>query len=185
MIAIINFGSKKTPLIEDMLRRLGVSYFTHEHQNVKSTVLKNASAIILSGAPILLTQVDIKPFLKKYNFILDSNIPVLGICFGHQLIGLLHGSSVYLGPPMRKKYFVNVRMPKNIFQGFGSKTLMAQDHTEGITLPSNFVLMATSSSYHVEAMCHKSKPVFGVQFHPEASGKAGIKLMENFVKLIK
>jgi GMP synthase (glutamine-hydrolysing) len=58
-----------------------------------------------------------------------------------------------------------------------------EDHCEGITLPDQFILLARSRSYDVEAMKHREKDIYGVQFHPETSNEPGRKIAHNFLKL--
>ena len=91
-ILIIDFGSQFTQLIARRIRELGVfsEIVSHKKINLKD-IDETIKGIILSGGPLNVYQT------KKYSFdkkILDSNIPVLGICFGHQILSRLNGGSV-------------------------------------------------------------------------------------------
>jgi len=109
----------------------------------------------------------------------------LGICFGHQLIGLLHGANVFMGEPVRTVVSMDILVQNSLFAGLPERPLFAEDHTEGITLPAEFFHLAQSGKYKVEAMKHQSKNSYGVQFHPEVSGENGKTLLFNFLQLVK
>ncbi|MBN8703847.1 MAG: gamma-glutamyl-gamma-aminobutyrate hydrolase family protein [Bacteroidetes bacterium] len=182
MIFIIDFGSSKTPLIKECVEQCEFNATVVKWDKCSEEAFVSARALILSGAPALLTKVDTSTYTTKFSFLHTLNIPILGICFGHQLIGLLNGATVFLGNENREK--VNLTVIKNDFIFTDIETLRFQeDHTEGITLPTNFDLLASSSDYPVEAMKHKEKNMYGVQFHPEASGNNGMKLLHNFLQL--
>lgn len=183
MVAIIDFGSKKTPEIESLIKGLGYSCSVFaNHQEIEFSSCK---AIVLSGSPVLWTETDVSVYLKKFSWLKTIEIPVLGICFGHQLIGLLFGANVFKGIENRAETTITIFEKDPLFEGVDFHSTFMEDHTEGITLPSDFFLLATSSDYEVEAMRHKQKKIYGVQFHPEISGDNGKKIIQNFLNKIK
>jgi GMP synthase (glutamine-hydrolysing) len=183
MILIVDFGSSKTPWIEStVLKNMdcqSVGYYDFDEEQ-----LKNCDAVILSGAPILLTEVDQSPYVNAMSWIKTYDKPILGICFGHQLLGLLHGASVSLQREDRDKQWIEVIAHNPLFDDLDNPMEMQEDHCEGISVPPGFVLSATSDATVNEAMHHKSKPFFGVQFHPEVSGPQGDLLLANFCKIV-
>jgi len=185
MICIINFGSQKTAAIAETVQSLGFECTVIDWTEFKYDDFKNANAFILSGAPVLLSQTSPQPYLDKIRFIQTTVIPVLGICFGHQLIGLLHGANVFMGEPVRTVVSMDILVQNSLFAGLPERPLFAEDHTEGITLPAEFFHLAQSGKYKVEAMKHQSKNSYGVQFHPEVSGENGKTLLFNFLQLVK
>ncbi|MGQ0827525.1 MAG: glutamine amidotransferase-related protein [Bacteroidota bacterium] len=184
MIRIIDFGSSKTRKIASNVTDLGYAVEVVDWDKISSTKWEKASAIILSGSPALFTESNGKLYIERCAFLKDIQIPVLGICFGHQLLGILHGANVFKADEVRTETKISILSKDKLFEGFGDKTLMVEDHTEGITLPPGFVHLASSDKYEVEAMKHPNLNIYGVQFHPEVSGENGSKLLSNFCKLI-
>ena len=182
MILIIDCGSNKTKYIEQIVYEFIDTKLT-SLMDFEEDLLDGISGVILSGAPLLITEIDTAPYEDKMKWILTTNLPVLGICFGHQLIGLLHGA---FGNRMREdRDWQTIESLEDciLFNRLPNEFQMMQDHCEAISIPSGFTLMASSDACINEAMKHKEKPLFGVQFHPEVSGNHGAVLLENFVKV--
>lgn len=183
MVYIVNFGSSKTPDIASVVKALNYEC-TIVHWNKPEQInFEKATAFILSGAPILLTETAQEPYLKKYQFIKTTKLPVLGICFGHQLIGLLFDAQVFKADPIRKPTIINITTQDKLFEGLNKQPVFIEDHTEGIDLPKEFIQLARSDKYEVEAMKHCTKNIYGVQFHPEVSGENGKKLIKKFLAI--
>ena len=183
MIHIINFGSRKTPFISEMVKELGYESKVFIWDQTDGIDLEKADGIILSGSPTFLTEVDHKPYHERYGFIRETKLPVLGICFGHQVLGVLHGAQIYRGEEIADDLEIKILKNDPLFEGLGSATVMAEDHTEGINVPEGFTHLATSSMYPNEGMKHNSKTIYGVQFHPEVSGENGKILLGNFCRM--
>ena len=91
-ILIIDFGSQFTQLIVRRIRELGVYSELVSHKKIKSSeIKKNIKGIILSGGPLNVYQLDKSLFDNK---ILKLDIPILGICFGHQILSKFNGGKV-------------------------------------------------------------------------------------------
>jgi GMP synthase (glutamine-hydrolysing) len=185
MITIVDFGSKKTPAIASAVSACGVENKILHWENAKREDFENASAIIFSGSPVFFTEADNIPYTSKFDFIREGKIPVLGICFGHQLMGLIHGAKIFRGKEVREEIEIRVVKEDPLFKSLAPLTAMTEDHTEGISLPPGFLHLATSASYTIEAMRHPLLPLWGVQFHPEVSGKNGETLIRNFLVAAK
>jgi GMP synthase (glutamine-hydrolysing) len=182
MILIIDCGSKKTPYIEEAVdlqmdfKTLGINDFLEKD-------LDGIKGVIVSGAPILVTEIDMEPFMNRMKVLKETHLPVLGICFGHQLLGLLHGAYASRQKEDRDWQEIEVLEDCPLFDKLPSQFEMMEDHCESISVPKGFKLVATSDACVNEAMMHLEKPLYGVQFHPEVSGNLGTTLIENFVDI--
>lgn len=185
MVCIVDFGSSKTDRIAACVETLGYACITVEGSRPDTAAFQHAAGIILSGAPVLLTETDPAVYTKPYAFLKTLSIPVLGICFGHQLLGLLYGAAVYRGEEVRRETTIRVHDRSFLFKGFDKEVRMTEDHTEGITLPDDFICTAGSAHYATEAMRHTQRALYGVQFHPEVSGENGMLVFGNFCNLLK
>jgi GMP synthase (glutamine-hydrolysing) len=181
MILIINCGSLKTIYIEQAVDLIS-EYKTVDFKDNYLDLLKNVKGVIISGAPILITEIDYSGYVSLFSWVKSFEKPILGICFGHQILGLLFESL-----PSRQKedrdWQTIAQLEESIlFDKLPDEFEMMEDHCESISLPKNFKLIATSDACINEAMQHETKPYFGVQFHPEISGNYGQIVIHNFIE---
>lgn len=190
MITILNFGSSKTAAIVSVVRDLGFPCEEKHWNNFSAPDYDlmqgngrpgEHDKIIFSGSPTFLTEVDHAPYLERFSCIRQGKVPVLGICFGHQVMGIVHGAKIFRGKPVREEISIHVVKEDKLFAGLTPVTRMTEDHTEGISLPPSFIHLAYSTDYPIEAMRHPNLPLWGTQFHPEVSGENGKRLIRNFL----
>ena len=187
-ILIIDFGSQFTQLIARRIRELGVFSEIISHKKVKNKDIdKSIKGIILSGGPLNVYQIDQHSFDKK---IIENQIPILGICFGHQILSKLNGGKVKnskhreFGLADIKKKNKSI-LTQNFFDK-QNKNKVWMSHADQVSkLPKNFKVIASSSNSKFTIIENKKKNFYGVQFHPEVTHtKNGKKLIKNFVFLI-
>ena len=181
-ILVIDCGSNKTPYISQIVDDY-MDVTTCKLLDFTNEDLNGITGVIISGAPILITEVDPTRYLEKVECIKDTKIPVLGICFGHQIIGLLFGASSSRMREDRDWQTVEAYEECILFNRLPDEIEMMEDHCETISIPPNFQLIASSDACINEVMQHIDRKIYGVQFHPEVSGNHGNILIENFVKV--
>jgi len=184
-ILIIDFGSQFTQLIARRIRELGVFSEIVSHKKVKNENINNSiKGIILSGGPLNVYEI------KKYSFdkkILQRKIPVLGICFGHQILSKINGGRVKQSKH-REFGLANIRKKKDsplIKNFFKNKKILKvwMSHADQVSkLPKNFKVIASSQNSKFAIVENTSKKFYGVQFHPEVTHtENGKKLISNFI----
>lgn len=181
-LLIIDFGSNKTNYIEEMVYEFA-DYLTKPFNEINETDLKNFDGVILSGAPILVTEHNLSPYLDGLKWIKSTDKPVLGICFGHQVLGMLYHADAARMKECRTMNEIEQFIECPILNRLPQVFEMQEDHCESISIPEEFVLVANSDECINEVMQHQTKLLFGVQFHPEVSGNYGAILFENFIEL--
>ena len=183
-IIIIDFGSQFTQLIARRVRELGVYSEIISHKKKINFSNKDVIGIILSGGPLNVYQTKKVSFDKK---ILNQDIPVLGICFGHQIISKELGGKVKQSK-FREFGLVNIKknkesvLTRNFFNKDGKNNVW-MSHSDQVTkLPKNFEKVASSTNSKFCIIQNKHKKFYGIQFHPEVTHTHnGIKLIKNFL----
>ena len=187
-VVIIDFGSQFTQLIARRIRELGVFSEIVSHKKIKTSgINQSVRGIILSGGPLNVYQINKYSFDKK---ILELNIPILGICFGHQILSKLNGGRVRQSKH-REFGLANIfkkrdsLLTKN-FYGIKKTKEVWMSHADQVSkLPKNFQVIASSTNSKYAIVENKLKKYYGVQFHPEVTHtENGKKLISNFVFLI-
>ena len=187
-ILIIDFGSQFTQLIARRIRELGVFSEIISHKKIKiKDVDVSIRGIILSGGPLNVDQINKYSFDKK---IINSNIPILGICFGHQMLSKLNGGKVKQSKH-REFGLANIYkkneslLTKNFFNKQKFKKVWMSHADQVSKLPKNFKVVASSTNSKFAIVENKLKKFYGIQFHPEVTHtENGKKLISNFIFLI-
>lgn len=183
-VTIIDCGSAKVPDIVRAIENLDAAASVITPGQLPAIASRTPAAIIISGNPALICDSG-TDFLHDFDVLRTLELPILGICFGHQVIGMLYGAEVTMGKEDRELRRVEILQTKPLFGKISADSKFQQDHTEEIPLPQGFTRLATSSHCFNEAMMHCERPLYGVQFHPETSGEAGEQLFANFLSLVK
>lgn len=194
MIILIDFGGQTAHLISRRVRELGVEcrVITPEGslEKVRSFVpIKigtqddGVEGIIFSGGPASVYDEDSPTINKK---IFELGIPILGICYGEQLMCNLLGGEV---KPGFKKEFgptkLQIKESKNLLAGVPSGITVWMSHgDEVIKTPKGFETLATTATIPHAAIENKGKKIYGIQFHPEVvHTEFGEQILENFIKI--
>ena len=185
-ILIIDFGSQFTQLIARRIREIGIFSEIISHKKAKDLNLfnENIKGIILSGGPLNVYDVNKFKFNKK---ILNLKIPILGICFGHQIISKVLGGKVkkskyreFGSAKVQKKN--NSNLVKNFFNSKNTSDVWMSHADQVSKLPKGFIVVASTNNSKYTIIENKKKNLFGVQFHPEVTHtNKGKILLKNFV----
>ena len=119
-----------------------------------------------------------------------GQVPILGVCLGHQSIGQVYGGKIVRAPePMHGKLSAIHHTGKSVFRGLNNDFLATRYHSLTIDPPSMPVALdvtATSDDGVIQGVMHKSHPVHGVQFHPESiASENGHALLNNFLAIAR
>jgi GMP synthase (glutamine-hydrolysing) len=178
-VLILDFGSQYTQLIARKIRELNVYCEIHPF-NYKEYKEFGAKAIILSGGPSSVYD-DGAPTISKDIF--DLNVPILGICYGMQLLTQLLGGSVQGG---RKKEYgqhkMEVKIPSVLLEDIYDLTVLMSHGDCVSNLPEGFETVASSDNTPYCVAQNIEKKIYALQFHPEvAHTPCGIAILKNFL----
>ena len=146
--------------------------------------------VALSGSPDMMSgrRAQAK-FAAEIDAILNSSVPILGVCFGHQMMAHAFGSEVIEdGQHVLKFVKTKILATDGLFEGLPKTLTLMESRYEIVkSLPKGFELLATSETSSVAAMKHRRRPLYGVQSHPERYSKDyphGNVVVGNFVRLL-
>jgi len=184
-ILIIDFGSQFTQLIARRIREFGVFSEIISHKKIKNKDVDiSVKGIILSGGPLNVYEINKYKFDKK---IIEKSIPILGICFGHQMLSKLNGGRVKQSKH-REFGLANILkindslLIKNFFNNKKSIKVWMSHADQVSKLPKNFKIVASSQNSKFAIIENKLKNFYGVQFHPEVTHTENGKiLIKNFI----
>lgn len=181
LVLVINNYGQFAHLIHRALRDLDVECELVKNTFDKDELLQtDPDGLVLSGGPTMDRIGNCKQYVK------EIELPILGICLGHQLIAETFGGAVTKGASGGyARVTVEIIEPDDILINMKPTIATWASHADEVSrLPNDFVKLARSTICEVEAMKHLSKPIYGVQWHPEvAHTEAGNTLLLNFVKI--
>jgi GMP synthase (glutamine-hydrolysing) len=185
-ILVLDFGGQYCHLIGRRIREHGV-YSEIVPHNITPDEIKtlnknfNVKGLILSGGPSSVYEPN-APRLDPR--ILEANLPILGLCYGHQLIAQITNGKVE--PAACKEYGiaqVAIDKPVGVLEGLSKKEKVWMSHGDTVfAVPPEFEVLAHTESCPVAAFKHQQKPIYGLQWHPEViHTENGMRMLRNFI----
>lgn len=178
-VLVVDNGSPYVRDITLCLDNLGQIYELKKYD--EGFLLSDYQKVILSGRRKNKKEINsINSKIIKTCF--TNETPVLGICYGAEIIALTFGGSLYKTDLIQGFNRINIEKPTKLLEK--THCNVYESHSYAIShLPENFICVASSATSKHEIICHNSKRIFGTQFHPEKSGECGTELISNFVRL--
>ena len=181
-IVILDFGSQYNQLIARRVREMGVyAEVVPFHEDIDKILERKPKGIILSGGPASVYAKG-APTLDKRIF--DANIPILGLCYGMQLIIHLHGGEVERAD---KQEFgkASLKLDKKdslIFKNIPDNTIVWMSHADHVNkMAEGFEIIAHTDS-SIAAIENRDKKIYAFQYHPEVThSEHGFEMLKNFV----
>ncbi len=169
-----------------------VERIDYKEPDLHSKVVESGpDLVVLTGSSALLSKPRTRQlFQPEMDLVRKTKFPILGICYGHQIIGSAFDTPMRdLGQTHRGYEKISVVRKHPLFDGLPSDLVVAESHRQELTkVPDEFQHLAQSTTSRVEAIAHRSKPIYGVQFHPERSNDDhphGRMIIQNLLKLIQ
>ncbi len=185
-IVILDFGSQYTQLISRRIRELGIYSQIVPYNTPRGRIEElNAKGIVLSGSPYSVYQ---KAAPKPDSSLFDTVVPILGICYGMQYMTDRFDGTVQRSRAREYgRAEIGLTNDSPLFRGMdvAAKHTVWMSHADRIEkLPAGFKVIASSENSPIAGFQHVSRPLFGLQFHPEVSHTMeGISILKNFVDL--
>jgi GMP synthase (glutamine-hydrolysing) len=137
--------------------------------------------LILSGGPASVYEPNAPRIDRR---ILEINLPILGLCYGHQLIAQLTNGKVE--PATCKEYgiaYVAIDKPVGVLKGLGERERVWMSHGDTVfAMPPEFEVLAHTENCPVAAFRRREKPIYGLQWHPEViHTENGVQMLRNFI----
>ncbi|NRA73513.1 MAG: glutamine-hydrolyzing GMP synthase [Rickettsiales bacterium] len=184
MIVIIDFGSQTTHLIKKRLQTLGFAVKSISHKGALEYLREHLPlGIILSGGPSSVLEENAPQIDKQ---VIELGIPVLGICYGWQLIAKILGAQVKNTANEYGPEVLNCKSNNKIFADISESFTVWMSHGDTVvSLPKDFEIIASTQKVKFAGAANFKKKIFGIQFHPEVNhSEYGTVILQNFVSNI-
>lgn len=182
LVLIIDFGSPYNQMLTRKIRELGVYTELHQHTITESEIKKlNPRAIILSGGPYYVND---KNKYRVEQTIFELDIPILGICYGNQLIVEQFGGQIaHKNDRTYEETTIEFSSNSKLNLDLPAEQQVLQSIGDSIErMPAKFIVDAKNDQEEILAISHETKPIYGVQFYPEVdASEHGIELLKNFL----
>ncbi len=182
LVVVLDFGGQYNQLIARRVREANVyAEVMHFDTPLDEIVAKNPKGIIFTGGPSVVYEEDAPKVDPK---IFELGIPILGICYGSQLMGYTLGGDVAKAPQREYgKTDMTVERDHVLFKNVEKDTVAWMSHTYYVSNPpEGFTITASTESCPVAAMANEEKKLYAVQFHPEVNHTPeGQKMLVNFL----
>ena len=185
-ILVLDFGGQYCHLIARRIRENEVYSEIVPHNVTPEKIREineklNVKGLILSGGPLSVYEED-SPRLNPE--ILNLGLPVMGLCYGHQLIAHMVGGTVK--PAEKKEYgitYATIVKPVDVLEGLGPTEKVWMSHSDAVySIPEDYEVLAYTENCPVAAFKHRIKPIYGLQWHPEViHTQNGMKMLRNFI----
>jgi GMP synthase (glutamine-hydrolysing) len=181
-IAVLDFGGQYAHLISNRVRRLNV-YSEIFAPDVALSEIEGACGVIFSGGPSSVYDPDQPAFNPA---LIESGLPTLGLCYGHQLICRHLGGEVVAG---NVREYGNAKLKivpeTELFAGLGTEEEVWMSHGDVVArLPDGFRSLGETTDCPTAAVGDESRGIYGLQFHPEvAHTPNGMGILDNFLKI--
>lgn len=182
LVLVVDFGGQYNQLIARRVRECGVyCEIIPYNYTIEKIKAKNPKGIIFTGGPNSVYG-DGAPRVSEEIF--ELGVPVLGICYGDQLMAHTLGGKVSTAPVREYgKTEINLDNSSRLFKGINEKDICWMSHTDYISeAPKGFKIIAYTEVCPIAAMENEEKNLYGVQFHPEVEHTPfGQKMLQNFL----
>ena len=181
MIGVLEFGGQHTDLIGNALEEMGyiVKYYP---SSVPFSELQGVSAVILSGGPKSVYQRD--TYRYDPEIFRQRRVPVLGICYGMQVLAKELGGNVHRGVREYGETRLILRQQHSLFDGFSDREIVWMNHGDSADGNGDYDVLAVTGRDVVGATAARRWPYLGVQFHPEVTHtEKGRRLLRNFAQM--
>ena len=185
-ILVLDFGGQYCHLIGRRIREHGVYSEIVPHDITPDDIVRlgqklHIKGLVLSGGPSSVYETNAPQIDSR---ILELSLPIMGLCYGHQLIARIARGKVK--PAAYKEYGiakVTIDKTVGVLEGLGEKERVWMSHGDTVySLPPEFEVLAHTKSCPVAAFRHKEKPIYGLQWHPEViHTENGIRMLRNFI----
>ena len=191
VLAVNNYPTRERfERLEKCVKDNGALVTSIDWDRASPRLFDSYDGVVLSGSPDMMSEDRVAAkFAKEMASIVDSKVPILGVCFGHQMMARAFGAEVVKdGRPVLEMVETRVLAGDPLFEGLPrSLTLLESRHEVVKSLPRDFRLLASSTTSQIATMKHESRPLYGVQFHPERytrDNPDGYAVVGNFVRIL-